>query len=80
MSVEQQIDSLVKAGWIILNNNFSEVAFEKWRKEALKCLTSLCGPDHPYTEYFKNIIFEEKIRRMLVGVCVLEAAQASHLE
>jgi len=78
MPVEQDIDSLIEAGWLVLYNNFSEVAYEKWRKEALKCLTSLCGTDHPYTEYFKNEIFEEKIRRIPVGVGVLEAAKASH--
>ena len=79
MALEQQIDSLIEAGWLVLNNDFGEVAFEQWRNEALKCLTSLCGPDHSYTAYFKNRVFEEELRTIPVGVGVLEAAKAQHL-
>ncbi|MGO9118941.1 MAG: hypothetical protein ACLQPD_15195 [Desulfomonilaceae bacterium] len=77
MPIEQEIDSLIEAGWLLFHSNFSEIAFEKWRNEVLKCLTLLCGPDHPYTECFRDKIFEAVIRNILVGVGVLEAAKAS---
>ncbi len=77
MSIEQEIDCLIETGWLVFNNNFSEAAFEEWRQEALKWLTAVCGPNHPYTDYFKNNVFEEKLRSLPLGVGVLEAAKAS---
>ena len=77
MPVEQELDSLIEAGWLVLKTDFSEVAFEEWRKEALKCVTLLCEPDHLYADYFRNKISEANIRNTLAGVGVLEAAKAS---
>ncbi len=77
MPIEQEIDSLIEAGWIILNSDFSEIAIQKWRIQALKCLMLLCEPNHPYPEYFRNQISEANTGNALVGVGVLEAAKAS---
>ncbi len=52
---ENTLDNLIEAGWNVLKTNFDEVAIEKWRKEALHCVSELGGPDHPCTEYFKTV-------------------------
>lgn len=75
MSPEQQIDALIDAGWRVIESDFSEAAFEKWRKEALRCLISLCGPDHPYTDFFKGKVLETLMMSVHTGVGVLTAAR-----
>ena len=74
MQMNDQIDVLIKAGWRVLQSDFSEVAFGRWRKEALECVTLLYGPDHPYTDYFKSRIPEPEPGNVLAGVGVLTAA------
>lgn len=53
---QNKIDTLIRAGWRVLNTDFSEKAFNEWRKEALECVVALCGESHPYKEYFQNNI------------------------
>lgn len=74
MSPEEEIDAVIDAGWCVVESDFSEVAFAKWRKAALKCLALLCGANHPYTHYFKSVMFKTEVRNVLAGVGVLEAA------
>ena len=78
MLPKQEINSLIDAGWRVIESDFSEEAFIKWRKEALKCLTLLCGPQHPYTDLFESKILEAARKDILVGVGVLTAADSDH--
>jgi len=54
MLIERRIDNLIEAGWQVLLSDFDEEAFFMWRKEALKCVAAIMGPDHTYTRYFKE--------------------------
>ena len=74
MLVEKEIDHLIEAGWRVLRSDFNEVVFGEWRKEALSCLTTLCGSEHAYTEYFRNKIRKAAVGNVLTGVGVLTAA------
>jgi hypothetical protein len=73
--VEGQIDDLIEAGWYVLESDFDPVAFVNWRQKALNCLKILLGPDHPYTEYFKDFVTEAEKCQLLTGTGILTAAK-----
>ncbi len=56
MSYEERIDSLIEAGWYVLDSGFDPEAFANWRKEALTCVAALVGPDHTCTRHFKDSV------------------------
>lgn len=70
----QVINALIESGWRVLDSDFSEIAFGKWRQEVVKCLTMVCGADHPYTHYFRFRILKPEMTSILAGVGMLEAA------
>ncbi len=58
MLVDNMIDDLIEAGWYVLESDFDLKALSNWRKEAFECVTALMGPDHTYTQYFKDFVRE----------------------
>lgn len=75
MCVQRRIDDLIQAGRSVLESNFHPAAFHNWRKEAFYCLNALVGPDHAYTEYFRNYVQEAEKTALLVGGGILTAAK-----
>lgn len=73
--MENKIDAMIVAGWRVLENNFSEHAFQEWRKQALDCVVALCGESHPYTDYFKSGVEKARTASVLTGVGLLTAVQ-----
>ena len=62
MFVEHQIDELIQTGWRVLDSDFNETEFYRWRRQALQCLTALLGADHDDTRYFReHLRTEEKL-------------------
>ncbi len=41
MSLEQSVDSLIEAGWHVIDSDFDIAAFTHWRKQALDCVGAL---------------------------------------
>lgn len=74
MVPEREIDSLIEAGWYVLESDFNEAAFLHWRAMAHECLVSLLGPDHTYTEHFENNMRQPEATILLSGVGILVAA------
>jgi hypothetical protein len=66
MSVEQQIDDLIEAGWFMLESDFDPVAFQNWRRKAVDCLTVVVGPDHGYIRQFENFVRQGGKRTFLL--------------
>lgn len=54
MFVEHQIDQLIQTGWRVLDSDFDETEFRRWREQAFECLTALLGADHDDTRYFRD--------------------------
>jgi len=75
MSVEQRIDSLIEAGWYMLDSNFDPIAFQSWRRRVLECLTDLLGPDHTYSNHFKHLHDQNEKMSCLAGSGILTAAR-----
>ncbi|MFH1114248.1 MAG: hypothetical protein V1792_10030 [Pseudomonadota bacterium] len=75
MSVEQRIDDLIEAGWLVLDSDFDTVPFQHWRRKAVDCLTAVVGPDHVYTRQFENFVRQGGKTDLLAAGGILSAAK-----
>jgi hypothetical protein len=73
MLVNKPIDDLIEAGWHVLDSNFDEVAFLHWKRQALHCFSALLGPDHRYTEDFRNYVKQVEKENARAGGCLSTA-------
>ncbi len=71
-----KIDALIKAGWRVVETDFSESMSQEWRKRALDCVVALCGKCHPYADYFKSGVQRARKSSVLTGVGLLTAARS----
>jgi hypothetical protein len=71
---ERELDALIRAGWRVLETDFDETAFLRWRTRAYECLEALVGPHHVYTEHFRINMSEPELITILSGVGILGAA------
>lgn len=76
---EKRLDILIEADWRVLESGFDERAFQHWRRHAFACMRACLGPDHTYTEYFRNRMTEPEVLSVLSGVGVLMAATMGSL-
>ena len=75
MLFEKRIDDLIEAGWHVLESDFDENAFQNWRREAFKFLTTMLGPRHAYTLYFEKYVHHSQRAELLTGGGILSAAK-----
>jgi hypothetical protein len=75
MAIEDRIDKLIKAGWGVVESDFDEGAFLNWKVRAADCLSDLVGPDHIYTEYFRDYVRRNVMRDVLTAEGLLMAAR-----
>ena len=71
-----KIDALIKAGWRVVETDFSESMFQEWRKRAFDCVVALCGKCHPYADYFRSGVKVARKSSVLTGVGLLTAARS----
>jgi uncharacterized protein (DUF2164 family) len=74
MSV-QKINDLIEAGWNVMEEDFDIRAVCRWKREAVEFLADEFGPDHYYTQYFKNNIRKLERQNILAGGGILTAAK-----
>jgi hypothetical protein len=72
---EKRLDALIDAGWDVLESDFDERVFLRWRKQAYECVSQLVGKDHPYAERLKAKIFSAEPSTALADVGILTAAR-----
>jgi hypothetical protein len=76
MYQERLIDSLIEAGWHVLDTDFDETALRNWRELALICLTDLLGSDHIYVQQFTEWVrHTEKVNLMAAGGVLVAAKE-----
>jgi hypothetical protein len=71
--VNKPIDDLIEAGWHVLDSDFDDLAFLHWKRQALHCFSLLLGPDHEYTEDFRNYVNQAEKRNAREGGGILSA-------
>jgi len=72
---QRQYDELIKAAWNVIESDFDQGAFLRWRKQALDFLTFMMGPDHPYTLLFGDYVKQAEALSVLAGKGLLVAAR-----
>jgi len=75
MTSVQRIDCLIEAAWNVIDEEFDIRAVYRWRREAFEFLADEFGPDHYYTQYFKNHITELERQNVMTGGGILTAAK-----
>ena len=75
MYQERLIDSLIEAGWHVLDTDFDETALRNWRELALICLTDLLGSDHIYVQQFTDWVRQRERVNLMAAGGVLVAAK-----
>ena len=75
MFFEKRIDTLIEAGWRLLNSHFDELDFLRWRRHAQKCVCDVLGSDHPYAEQFSQLEGHRDKVSVLSGQGILEATK-----
>lgn len=70
-----RIDDLIQAAWNVIEAEFDIRAVYLWKKEAFEFLSDEFGPDHYYTQYFKDNIRELERQNLLTGGGILTAAK-----
>ncbi|MBM4329300.1 MAG: hypothetical protein FJ118_19320 [Deltaproteobacteria bacterium] len=68
-------DELIQAAWNVIESDFDQRAFLRWRKQALDFLTFMVGPDHQYTLLFRDYVKQAETLSVLAGKGVLVAAR-----
>ena len=58
MPIERLIDELIDAGWTVIETDFDEKAFARWRQSAYDCVAALLAPDHPCLRFFRDHVKE----------------------
>ena len=74
MSV-QRIDDLIETAWNVMEEEFNIRAVYRWKKEAVEFLADELGPDHHYTQSFKDHTREFERQNILTGGGILTAAK-----
>jgi hypothetical protein len=74
MSV-QRINDLIEAAFNVMEDECDIRAVYRWKKEASEFLADEFGPDHYYTQYFKNHIRDLERQNILTGGGILTAAK-----
>jgi uncharacterized protein (DUF2164 family) len=74
MSV-QRIDDLIETAWNVMEEEFNIRAVYRWKKEAVEFLADELGPNHHYTQSFKDHTREFERQNILTGGGILTAAK-----
>ena len=77
MSYEERLERLIRAGWNVIERDFDESAYLKWREEAARCLRAMLGPENYYYRQFENRIKAPTSHDVLAGGGILEAARVA---
>ncbi len=75
MSIDRKIDTLIAAGWQVIERDFDEQSFANWRTKAIDCLTDLLGNDHVYRHSFETTVRKPDKLNVLAGRGILMAAR-----
>lgn len=75
MNETDSLDRLIKAGWQVVESDFNEEAFRRWRQQARECLAQLLGNDHVYTKHFDECVNAPAELPALAGKGILIAAR-----
>lgn len=75
MSLESNLERLIVMAWKVIESDFDQSAFVKWRHQAFECIQSLVGSEHPYTLHFRSFAENAERQSVLAGNGLLVAVK-----
>ncbi|MHB8203658.1 MAG: hypothetical protein ACYDHG_08130 [Desulfomonilaceae bacterium] len=75
LSYDNTFSDLIEARYQVIYSDFDARTFKQWRQKAIAYLTTIVGPDHVYTRYFKDFVRQGGRKGLLAGVGILSAAK-----
>ncbi len=72
---DDAFSALVEAGYELVESDFDEMTFKKWRQKAIDCISSLLGPDHPYTRSFSEHVRRHDPNNLFLGRGLIDATR-----
>lgn len=67
--------ALIEAGYQVVDSDFDETTFKKWRQQAIACISSLLGADHPYTRSFSEYVRNCDLDSLFLGRGLVDATK-----
>jgi len=71
----RRLDDLIRTAWDVIDSDFDQRAIYLWRKQALKFLDDHLGPDHYYTQCFRQNVEETEQKNLLTASGILHAVK-----
>jgi hypothetical protein len=75
MSSVDCLDDLIRCMWRVPRNDPEGTGPLPCREKCLDCLTRLLGPDHYYTQFFRDFVTDSDPANLLGAVGILAAAR-----
>ena len=67
LSVDEAFEALIKAAHQVIDTNFDEIAFKKWRHKAIHYIAVLLGAEHPYARSFSEHVQRRDLSSLFLG-------------
>ena len=64
---DEAFEALVEAGYQVVETDFDENSFRKWRQKAINCIAALLGAEHPYTRSFSEHVLRRDLNSLFLG-------------
>lgn len=72
---DEAFASLIEAGYQVVDSDFDEITFKKWRQKAIACISSLLGAEHPYTRSFSEYVRNCDLNSLFLGRGLVDATK-----
>ncbi|MFA6223115.1 MAG: hypothetical protein WC647_12450 [Desulfomonilaceae bacterium] len=72
---DEAFASLIEAGYQVVDSDFDEITFKKWRQQAIACISSLLGAEHPYTRSFSEYVRNCDLDSLFLGRGLVDATK-----
>ncbi|MBI5572060.1 MAG: hypothetical protein HY914_19105 [Desulfomonile tiedjei] len=69
------LDDLIRTAWDVIDSDFDPRAIYRWRKQAIEFLDDHLGPNHYYTQCFRQNIEETEQKNLLTASGILHAVK-----
>ncbi len=75
LSHDEAFEALVEAGYQVVDTDFDEMAFRKWRQKAIDCIAVLLGAEHPYVRSFSEHVRRRDFNSLFLGRGLVSATK-----
>ncbi|MGC8660244.1 MAG: hypothetical protein ACP5U1_14355 [Desulfomonilaceae bacterium] len=72
---DEAFAALLEAGYQVVDTDFDDMAFKKWRQRAIDCMAALLGAEHPYVRSFSEYVRRHDFGSLFLGKGLVYATE-----